>query len=102
MIDLREHIARALGRDVAALAPVRGGDVADAYRVQLADGESVFAKTRTGAPPGFFTTEAAGRGTGLGLALCRDSLRRIGGDIQLLPSDKGATFEILVPTKVLP
>jgi len=60
MIDLREHIARALGRDVAGLAALRGGDVADAYRVQLADGESVFAKTRTGAPPGFFTTEAAG------------------------------------------
>ena len=34
--------------------------MADAYRVQLADGESVFAKTRIGAPPGFFTTEAAG------------------------------------------
>jgi signal transduction histidine kinase len=50
----------------------------------------------------FFTTKPAGHGTGLGLALCRDSLRRIGGDIQLLPSDEGATFEILVPTKVQP
>jgi len=42
----------------------------------------------------FFTTKCSGKGTGLGLALCRDALRRVGGDIQLLPSDKGATFEI--------
>lgn len=50
----------------------------------------------------FFTTKQAGQGTGLGLALCRDALRRIGGDIQLLPSDKGAVFEITVPTNVPP
>lgn len=50
----------------------------------------------------FFTTKKTGHGTGLGLALCRDALRRIGGDIQLLPSDKGAIFEITVPTNVQP
>ena len=47
----------------------------------------------------FFTTKKAGLGTGLGLALCRDSLRRIGGDIKLLPSESGATFEIIIPIK---
>ena len=50
----------------------------------------------------FFTTKKAGLGTGLGLALCRDALRRIGGDIQLLPAEKGATFEITLPTDVQP
>ncbi len=50
----------------------------------------------------FFTTKKGGLGTGLGLALCRDSLRRIGGDIQLLPSENGAVFEIIVPTQVQP
>ena len=60
MIDLSEHIARALDRDVTALTPVTGGDVAEAFRVTLADGETVFAKTRSGGPPGFFITEAAG------------------------------------------
>ena len=50
----------------------------------------------------FFTTKKPGHGTGLGLALCRDALRRIGGDIQLLPSEQGATFEITVPTNVSP
>jgi len=47
----------------------------------------------------FFTTKKSGLGTGLGLALCRDTLRRIGGDIHLLPSEKGATFEIVIPVE---
>jgi signal transduction histidine kinase len=58
----------------------------------------------------FFTTKTSQHGTGLGLALCRDSLRRIGGDIHLLPAEPdgdgaastGAVFEILVPIKVHP
>ncbi|MBW2269726.1 MAG: fructosamine kinase family protein [Deltaproteobacteria bacterium] len=60
MIDLREYIERSLERDVAALTPLGGGDVADAFRVTLADGARVFAKTRRAAPAGFFVTEAAG------------------------------------------
>ena len=47
----------------------------------------------------FFTTKKEGDGTGLGLAVCRDSLRRIGGDITLTPSQQGARFEIAVPVK---
>lgn len=42
------------------MSSLRGGDVADAFRVQLASGEIVFAKTHRRAPPGFFSTEAAG------------------------------------------
>lgn len=45
----------------------------------------------------FFTTKEEGEGTGLGLAVCRDSLRKLGGDIHLLPSERGAVFEITVP-----
>jgi fructosamine-3-kinase len=58
--DLRDHVACALDADVSGLAPLGGGDVADAFRVKLADGRSVFAKTHPQAPPGFFSTEAAG------------------------------------------
>lgn len=58
--DLRTDVARALGRDVRKLSPVHGGDVAKAYRAELSDGETVFAKTHASAPPGFFTTEARG------------------------------------------
>jgi fructosamine-3-kinase len=60
MHELREAIARALDREVASLAALGGGDVADAFRVTLADGTTVFAKTHRAAPPGFFITEAAG------------------------------------------
>ena len=45
----------------------------------------------------FFTTKRAENGTGLGLAACRESMRRVGGDIRLVPSEGGATFEITVP-----
>ena len=58
--DLRLALEQALGAEVTAVAPVHGGDVATAYRVDLADGRRVFAKTHRSPPPGFFTTEAAG------------------------------------------
>jgi C4-dicarboxylate-specific signal transduction histidine kinase len=47
----------------------------------------------------FFTTKKDGTGTGLGLAACVDSLSRIGGEIRLVPSERGATFEITVPIR---
>lgn len=60
MIDLSGQISRMLERNVASFSPVGGGDVADAYRAELDDGATVFAKTHPDAPPGFFATEAAG------------------------------------------
>ncbi|MFT3854020.1 MAG: fructosamine kinase family protein [Ilumatobacteraceae bacterium] len=58
--DLAAAVATVLGSPVTAMAVVRGGDVAAAYRVSLADGRQVFAKTHPSAPAGFFTTEATG------------------------------------------
>lgn len=40
--------------------PVSGGSICVAQRLTLDDGSSVFAKSRTGAPDGFFAAEAAG------------------------------------------
>ena len=57
---LRAAVARALEHDVTAQAVVRGGDVAQAFRLELADGRTVFAKTHPDPPSGFFSTEAAG------------------------------------------
>ena len=54
--------ARALGSPVVSHQPVHGGDVAASYRLDLRDGRRVFAKTHVTAPPGFFSTEAAGLG----------------------------------------
>jgi fructosamine-3-kinase len=58
--SLRAVIEAAVGADVVAAARVHGGDVASSWRVDLADGRRVFAKTHPTAPPNFFTTEAAG------------------------------------------
>ena len=48
-----------LGRQVRRMSRVHGGDVAVSFRVDLADGERLFAKTHRAPPPNFFTTEAA-------------------------------------------
>jgi fructosamine-3-kinase len=57
---MRSTVAAAVGSEVTAAARVHGGDVASSWRVDLADGRRVFAKTHPTAPPNFFTTEAAG------------------------------------------
>ena len=59
-MDLTVAVGRALGAQVTSATVVRGGDVAQAYRYELDDGRTVFAKTHPSPPPGFFTTEAAG------------------------------------------
>jgi fructosamine-3-kinase len=57
---LQRGLEAALGSAITRAAPVRGGDVAIAYALDLADGRRVFAKTHPGAPSEFFTTEATG------------------------------------------
>jgi signal transduction histidine kinase len=41
-------------------------------------------------------------GTGLGLAIARELAHRMGGTLQLLPSTRGAVFELRVPAPVVP
>jgi fructosamine-3-kinase len=60
MDALADAVSRVLGAKVVTTAVVRGGDVAQAFRYELDDGRSVFAKTHPSPPAGFFTTEAAG------------------------------------------
>jgi fructosamine-3-kinase len=57
---LRGAIEADLGARIIRAVPVRGGDVAVAYGVELGDGRRVFAKTHPSAPAEFFTTEASG------------------------------------------
>jgi fructosamine-3-kinase len=57
---LEDAVSRALGTGVVASTVVRGGDVAQSFRMELDDGRTVFAKTHPNPPAGFFTTEAAG------------------------------------------
>lgn len=57
---LASAIEKAVGSALASSRRVHGGDVAVAYRCDLADGRRVFAKTHRRPPPGFFSTEAGG------------------------------------------
>ena len=56
---LRSALEGELGASIVGEAPVHGGDVATAYRLDLSDGRRVFAKTHRNPPAGFFTTEAS-------------------------------------------
>ena len=58
--DLATALGSVLGAPVERRTRLGGGDVAESYRLSLADGRTVFAKTHRSAPPGFFSTEAAG------------------------------------------
>lgn len=57
---LRDVIATEMDSAVRGATRVHGGDVASSWRVDLANGRRVFAKTHPTAPPHFFSTEAAG------------------------------------------
>ena len=59
-MSVATSVARALGVAVGASHPIGGGDVGEGWRLELADGRTVYAKTRAGAPDGLFTAEAAG------------------------------------------
>jgi fructosamine-3-kinase len=54
--------SRALGVGIDAAGRVAGGDINEACRLRLADGREAFLKTRHGAEPGEYETEAAGLG----------------------------------------
>jgi fructosamine-3-kinase len=59
-VSLAAAVERATGRAVRSSARVGGGDINDAYRVELDDGTRAFVKTRAGAAPGEYAAEAAG------------------------------------------
>ena len=58
--DLAAHVGRALGSAVRDVRPLAGGDINEAYRVDLADGRQVFVKANRRAPPDMFDVEARG------------------------------------------
>jgi fructosamine-3-kinase len=59
---IAEAAARALGGELRDARRVPGGDINDAWLVTLDDGRRAFVKTRAGAQPGEYATEAAGLG----------------------------------------
>jgi fructosamine-3-kinase len=59
---LRRAVESVLGSPVRELAPLAGGDISRAYRLQCADGRRLFLKTHPNPPPGLYGCEAAGLG----------------------------------------
>ena len=66
-----ERLTESLGSTIERARVVTGGDVSEAFRVELTDGRLVFVKSHRSPPPGFFTTEATGLSW---LAECDDIL----------------------------
>ena len=58
--SIPDAAARALGQPLAGARRVAGGDINDAWRLELADGTRAFVKARAGARPGEYATEATG------------------------------------------
>ena len=55
----RDALEASLGR-ISHVTPVAGGDINEAWRVQLADRRTIFVKTHGSPPPGMYAAEAAG------------------------------------------
>lgn len=55
-----DAVGRALGSEVAGARALGGGDINDAYAVELADGRQVFVKANDDAPRTMFPAEARG------------------------------------------
>ncbi len=61
------------------------------------NGDGISANNRDQIFDPFFTTRRESGGTGMGLGIVRSMLGAHGGDIRLLPSERGAVFEVTVP-----
>jgi fructosamine-3-kinase len=59
-VQLPERVTSLLHSDVTSVEPRGSAITGDRWRVDLADGRSVFVKSRPGAPDGFFAAEAGG------------------------------------------
>jgi two-component system NtrC family sensor kinase len=120
-LDLAKHLPRALADDHAVqqifvnlvqnavqampeggtvtlasgLAP---GDVAIEVRV-TDEGPGVPAEERERVFEPFYTTKDVGKGTGLGLAVCKHLVKRLGATIRVVdaPSGRGAQFVVVIP-----
>ena len=58
--ETRSRIEAALAAKIAKVAPVAGGDINEATRIELSDGRRAFVKTNLNAPRGMFPAEARG------------------------------------------
>lgn len=83
------------GADEVRIDAAREGDT---LVVRFADnGSGISAGNRDRIFEPFFTTRRESGGTGMGLQIVRSMLSAHGGTIELIPSEKGAAFELRLP-----
>jgi fructosamine-3-kinase len=88
---LTEAIGRSLGARVHRAQALDGGDINEAYALELEDGRRVFAKTNRRAPPAMFSAEARG----LAWLAQAESLRVPRVLAVSDPTEKGPSFLVL-------
>jgi len=101
-VNLLDNALRAIGPDgVVKVATMREGDDAVVHISDTGEGIKPEHMDRLFQP--FFSTRAAGEGTGLGLALCQRIILRQGGRIHIHSEyGKGTRVEVRLPLTVEP
>lgn len=84
-----QRLETALGSSIRGKRPLAGGDINEAYEVELDSGERVFVKTNPHTPPRMFEAEARGleflrRGLASDSSLVVPQVRHQGGDFLVL------------------
>lgn len=93
-----DHLADNASQHGATRLALAAARVGPALRIVVSDdGRGITAGNRDKVFEPFFTTRREAGGTGMGLQIVRSMLEAHGGRIALLPSEQGATFELIVP-----
>lgn len=94
LVTVLENAAQAGASEVGITATRKGRDV----QLTLSDnGPGIAAADQERLFEPFFTTRRASGGTGLGLAIARALIEAHRGRLELVASEKGAAFRILIP-----
>ena len=93
LMNAADAVATPGGRIHVSVAPGDGE-----VRVCIEDnGEGISPSIREQLFEPFVTTKEPGKGTGLGLAVCRGLIEAAGGHIDVEDADQGARFVLLLP-----
>jgi PAS domain S-box-containing protein len=99
IVNLLLNAADATPPDGTVTLFIRRGADGEAVEIEVRDtGHGVAPELRERVFDPFFTTKGPGRGTGLGLTVCRSIIDRHGGIIAVdTPSDGGCRFVVTIP-----